>query len=72
MIGDALEEERDLVKKRHNKEARELEGKIRALLKTVKKTNKTQIEAQVVQMENDLKTKHNEENESMEKKFGKF
>ena len=46
---------------RHKKELRELEGKVRAMLKSVKKAEKAVFEAQIIQMQFDLKARHNEE-----------
>lgn len=46
---------------RHKLEQRELEGKIRALLKTAKKSTKAAIETEAIQMQYDLKRQHEEE-----------
>jgi hypothetical protein len=56
-----MAEDMELMEKRHKQESRELEGKIRALLKTAKKSNKAVIEAEAVQMGFDLKARHREE-----------
>ena len=49
---------------------RELDGKIRALMKTAKKSNKVEIEAKCVQMNFDLKAKHREEEDLLEEQLG--
>ena len=46
---------------RHKQEMRELEGKIRALMKTAKKSNRAVVEAEAIRMGYDLKAKHAEE-----------
>jgi hypothetical protein len=46
---------------RHKQEMRELEGKVRALLKTAKKSNRAVVEAEAIRMGYDLKAKHAEE-----------
>lgn len=51
---------------RHKKEERELEGRIRALLKKASKKEKAATEAKSIQMKFDLKSKHNEEMERHE------
>jgi uncharacterized protein YfcZ (UPF0381/DUF406 family) len=60
------------MERRHKAEVRELEGKVRALLKTAKKSNKGAIEAQAIQMEYDLKARHREEMDSLEEQIGKL
>lgn len=50
---------------RHKQEMRELEGKIRALMKTAKKSNRAVVEAEAIRMGYDLKAKHAEEYESL-------
>jgi hypothetical protein len=50
---------------RHKQEIRELEGKVRALLKTAKKSNKAVVEAEAIRMGYDLKAKHAEELDSL-------
>ena len=50
---------------RHKQEMRELEGKVRALLKTAKKSNRAVIEAEAIRMGYDLKAKHAEEFDSL-------
>lgn len=56
-----MAEDMELMEKRHKQELRELEGKVRALLKTAKKSNKAVIEAEAIQMGFDLKARHREE-----------
>lgn len=51
------------LEKRHKQEVRDLEGKVRALLKTAKKATKAVVEAEAIQMGYDLKAKQNEEYE---------
>jgi len=46
---------------RHKREERDLEGKVRALLKAAKGAQKKGVEAQCIQMQYDLRAKHNEE-----------
>jgi hypothetical protein len=58
------------MERRHRAEVRELEGKVRALLKTAKKSNKAAVEAQSVQMEFDLKARHREEMDQLEEQIG--
>ena len=50
---------------RHKQETRELEGKVRALLKTAKKSNRAVVEAEAIRMGYDLKAKHTEEVDSL-------
>lgn len=50
---------------RHKQEMRELEGKIRALMKTAKKSNRAVVEAEAIRMGYDLKAKHTEEYDSL-------
>jgi hypothetical protein len=51
---------------RHKQETRELEGKVRALLKTAKKSNRAVVEAEAIRMGYDLKAKHAEEFDSLQ------
>lgn len=55
----------DLMEKRHKQEIRELEGKVRALLKTAKKSNKSVIEAEALRLQYDLKARQSEELDSI-------
>ena len=50
---------------RHKQEVRELEGKVRALMKTAKKSNRAVVEAEAIRMGYDLKAKHTEEYDSL-------
>ena len=50
---------------RHKQETRELEGKVRALLKTAKKSNRAVVEAEAIRMGYGLKAKHAEEVDSL-------
>ena len=50
---------------RHKQEVRELEGKVRALMKTAKKSNRAVVEAEAIRMGYDLKAKHAEEYDSI-------
>lgn len=52
--------------RQHKIEKRELEGKIRALTKTIKKSNRSQIETQIIQLEYALKEKHMTESNELE------
>ena len=56
-----MAESLDSLEKRHKQEIRELDGKIRALLKSAKKSTKAVIEAEAIQMGYDLKAKQSEE-----------
>lgn len=58
------------MERRHKAETRKLEGEVRALLKTAKKSNRAQIETQVLRMQYDLKGKHQEELEELENSSG--
>lgn len=58
------------LERRHKAEIRKLEGETRALLKTAKKSNRAQIEAQIIQMQYDLKSRHNEEIDALESSGG--
>ena len=60
------------MERRHKAEIRKLEGEVRALLKTAKKGNKAQIEAQTIQMQYDLKAKHQQEEDDMDASGGKL
>ena len=46
---------------RHKQELRELEGKVRALLKTAKKSTKVAVETEAIQMQYDLKRQQEDE-----------
>lgn len=54
------------MERRHKVEIRKLEGETRALLKTAKKSNRAVIEAQVIQMQYDLKERHKQERDELE------
>jgi hypothetical protein len=56
-----MAESADLMAKRHKQELRELEGKVRALLKTAKKSNRATVEAEAIRMGYELKAKQTEE-----------
>ena len=56
-----LAENGDAMASRHKSELRDLEGKIRALLKTAKKSNKSEIEAEAIRMGYDLKAQQTAE-----------
>jgi hypothetical protein len=58
------------MERRHKAEKRELDGKIRALMKTAKKSTRAAIEAHAIQMEYDLKARHSEEEDDLEAKIG--
>jgi hypothetical protein len=49
------------IEERHEKEMKELKGKLKMMLKAAKKSEKAQMEAQGLQMEYDLKAKHRQE-----------
>ena len=51
---------------RHKREDKELDGKIRALIKAAKKSEKAVVETQTIQMRFDLNALHNEEVERFE------
>ena len=59
-----MAESMDLIEKRHKQEVRDLEGKVRALMKTAKKSNRAAIETEAIQMGYDLKARHLEELEN--------
>jgi OTU domain-containing protein 6 len=59
--GDVTMETLDAMEARHKQEVRELEGKIRALMKTAKKSTKVAIETEAIQMQYDLKRQQEEE-----------
>jgi len=54
------------LEERHEREIKELEMNSTAMLKAAKKSNKAQIEAQVIQMHYDLRAKHRDEIEELE------
>jgi len=54
------------IEERHEKEMKELEIKSTALLKAAKKSSKAQIEAQIIQMQYDLRAAHRDELEEFE------
>ena len=58
------------MERRHKAETRKLEGEIRALLKTAKKSTKAQIETQIIRMQYELKGRHAEEIEECEARGG--
>lgn len=58
------------LEKRHKAEVRKLEGEVRALLKTAKKSTKAQIETQIIRMQYDLKERHQEEYDALESAGG--
>lgn len=55
-----------MMERRHQKEKEDLEAIIKVMLKGAKKSNKAQIEAQTIQMQYDLRARHNEEIDEME------
>jgi hypothetical protein len=59
------------MERRHKAEVRKLEGETRALMKTAKKSNRAVIEAQVIQMQYDLKEKHQNEFDAFEAAGGR-
>lgn len=60
-----MNENGDEMMMRHKSELRDLEGKVRALLKTAKKSNKAEIEAEAIRMGYDLKAKQTVEWDSL-------
>lgn len=58
------------MERRHKAETRKLEGEIRALQKTAKKSTKAQIETQILRMQYELKGRHAEEIEECESRGG--
>jgi len=58
------------MERRHKAETRKLEGEIRALQKTAKKSTKALIETQIIRMQYDLKGRHAEEIEECEARGG--
>lgn len=60
-----MAENGDEMTSRHKSELRDLEGKVRALLKTAKKSNKSEIEAEAIRMGYDLKAKQTAEWDSL-------
>jgi hypothetical protein len=58
------------IESRHKAEVRKLEGEVRALLKTAKKSNRAEIEAKAIQMQYDLKGKHSTELDEFEEMGG--
>jgi OTU domain-containing protein 6 len=69
-MADAESESLDDMEARHKRELRELEGKVRAMLKTAKKAEKAVVEAQTIQMQYDLKAKHNDELDALSERLG--
>ena len=67
-----MTEKIDSMEKRHKQEIRDLEGKVRALLKTAKKSTKAAVEAEAIQMGYDLKTRQKEEYELISSMEGVF
>lgn len=63
-------ESMDDLERRHKAEVRKLEGEVRALLKTAKKSTKAQIETQAIRMQYDLKDRHQQELEELENRAG--
>jgi murein L,D-transpeptidase YcbB/YkuD len=61
-VTETLEE----IERRQKAEVRKLEGESRALMKTAKKSTKAQIEAQIIQMQYDMKARHQEEMDAWE------
>eukprot|EP01038_Epipyxis_sp_PR26KG_P016265 gene16265-22153_t len=55
---------------RHKIEVIELDDRIRTLLKTVKKSNRVEVEAQTIRLRYDLKEKHQEEIDELESELG--
>ena len=64
-MAEAPKETLEELERRHKQEVRDLEGKVRALLKTAKKSNKAVVEAEAIQMQFDLKARHNEEYDAL-------
>lgn len=58
------------MERRHKAETRKLEGEVRALRKTAKKSTKAEIETQIIRMEYELKGRHAEELEECESRGG--
>lgn len=58
------------MERRHKAETRKLEGEVRALRKTAKKSTKAEIETQIIRMEYELKGRHAEELEECEARGG--
>lgn len=58
-----MAENLDVMAKRHKQELRDLDGKVRALLKTAKKSNRATVEAEAIRMGYELKARHTEESE---------
>lgn len=54
------------LERRHKAEVRKLEGEVRALLKTAKKSTKAQIETQIIRMQYELKERHQDEYDALE------
>jgi poly-D-alanine transfer protein DltD len=65
-VTETLEE----IERRHKAEMRKLEGETRALMKTAKKSTKAQIETQIIQMQYDMKARHQEEMDAWEASGG--
>lgn len=66
VAGESLAE----LERRHKAEIRKLEGEVRALLKTAKKSTRDQVETQALRMQYDLKERHQEELDNLESKPG--
>jgi hypothetical protein len=58
-----MAENADLMAKRHKQELRDLDGKVRALLKTAKKSNRATVEAEAIRMGYELKARQTEESD---------
>jgi Skp family chaperone for outer membrane proteins len=56
------------IERRHEQERKELQEKVKGMLKGAKKSQKAQLEAEAIQLEFDLKAKHREEIEEAEEK----
>ena len=53
------------LERRHKQEVRDLEGKVRALIKAAKKSEKAVKEAEAIQLQFDLKAKQEEEYDNL-------
>jgi len=69
---EAPTETMEEMERRHKKELRELEGKVRGMLKGAKKAQKAELEAKAIQLEYDMKAKHREEEEKLEELIEKL
>lgn len=58
------------LERRHKSEVRKLEGEVRALVKTAKKSTKAQIETQIIRMQYELKERHQDEYDALESAAG--